>query len=71
MHMDTLLYLKWITHKDLPYSTRNPVTCYVGSLDGRGVQQRMDTCICTAESLCCSPEAITTLFVDQLYISTR
>ena len=24
----------------------------------------MDTCICTAESLCCSPETITTLLID-------
>ena len=32
-----------------------------GSLDGRGVWVRMDTSVCTAESLCCSPETITTL----------
>ena len=32
-----------------------------GSLDGRGVWGTMDTCICMAESLCCSPETITTL----------
>ena len=31
-----------------------------GSLDGRGVWRRMDTCICMAESLCCPPETITT-----------
>ena len=31
------------------------------SLDGRGVWGRMDTCMCMAESLCCSPETITTL----------
>ena len=34
-----------------------------GSLDGRGVAGRMDTCICTVESLCCSPEATTTLLI--------
>ena len=34
------------------------------SLDGKGVWGRMDTCICTAESLHCSSEAITTLLVD-------
>ena len=27
-----------------------------GSLDGRGVWGRMDTCVCMTESLCCSPE---------------
>ena len=29
-----------------------------GSLDWRGVWERMDTCICMAEPLCCSPETI-------------
>ena len=29
-----------------------------GNLDGRGVWGRMDTCICMAESLPCSPETI-------------
>ena len=33
-----------------------------GSLDGRGVWGGMDTCICMAESLCCPPETITTLY---------
>ena len=28
MDMYTLLYLKWITHKDLLYSTRNSSQCY-------------------------------------------
>ena len=32
-----------------------------GSLDERGVWERMDTCICMAESLCCPPETIKTL----------
>ena len=35
-----------------------------GSLDGRGVWGRMDTCICMAESLRCSPETITALFIS-------
>ena len=34
------------------------------SLDGRGVWGRMDTCMCMAESLCCSPETITTLLIS-------
>ena len=33
------------------------------NLDGRGVWGRMDTCICMAESLCCSSEIITTLLI--------
>ena len=32
-----------------------------GSLDGRGVWGTMDKCMCTAESLHCSPETATTL----------
>ena len=31
------------------------------SLDVREVWGRMDTCICVAESLCCSPETVTKL----------
>ena len=42
-----------------------------GSLDGRGVWGRMETCIPMAESLHCSPETIPTLFVNQLYPSTK
>ena len=31
-----------------------------------GVWGRTDTCVCVAESLCCPPDAITTLFVNRL-----
>ena len=31
------------------------------SLDGRGVQEKIGTCVCVAEFLPCSPETITTL----------
>ena len=58
IHMYTLLYLKWITNKVLLYSSGNSAQWY-GSLDGRGVGARMDTCICTTKSLCCPPETIT------------
>ena len=58
LDMYKLLYLKWITNKDLLGSTWNPCSMLCGSLDGKGVQGRMDTCICVAESLCCSPETI-------------
>ena len=34
-----------------------------GSLGGREVWERMDTCICKAESLCCLPDTITTLLI--------
>ena len=62
MHMDTLLYLKWISNKDLLYSTGG-CSRFCGSLDERGVW-RMDTCVCMGGCLCCSPEPITTLLID-------
>ena len=33
--MHTLLYLKWITIKELLYSTQNSVQCYVAAWMGR------------------------------------
>ena len=63
INMNTPLYLKWVTNKDLAYSTREHCSMLCGSLDGRGVWGRMDTCICLAESLCCPPETITTLLI--------
>ena len=42
-----------------------------GSLDRREIWGRMDTCICMAESLCCSPETVKTLFVNWLYPNTK
>ena len=59
----TVLYLKWITNKDLLYSTDN-CSMLCGSLDGSRVWGRMDTCICLAESLCCPPEAVTMLLIN-------
>ena len=34
MDMYTLLYLKWITNKDLLYSTRNSAQCYMAAWIG-------------------------------------
>ena len=34
MDMYTLLYLKWITNKDLLYNTWNSAQCYVAALMG-------------------------------------
>ena len=59
--MYTLLYLKWITNKFLPYSTGNSGQWYVAAWMGGEFGGRMDTCICMAESLCCLPETITTV----------
>ena len=54
-HVHTAIF-KMIPNKDLLYMELCSVLC--GSLDGRGVWGRMDTCICMAESLCCRPEII-------------
>ena len=59
--ISTLLYLKWITNRDLLYSTWNSVQCYVAAWMGGDFGGKMDTCVCMAESLHCWPETITTL----------
>ena len=59
------MYLKWITHKDRLYRTGNTAQC-PGSLDARGVWGIMDACTCTAESLHCSSETITTILIGYL-----
>ena len=68
-HHGTLLYLKWITNKD---NHRELCSMLRGSLDGKGVWGRMDTCICIlAESLCFSPETITTLLINYTPIQNK
>ena len=47
-----------------PVEHRELCSMLYGSLDGRGVWGGMDTRICMAESLCCSPETITTLLIS-------
>ena len=42
-----------------------------GSLDGRGVWQRTDTCLNTIESLHCSLETITTLLIGYTPIQNK
>ena len=60
--MNTLLHLKWITNKDLLYSTGNSAPCYVAAGLGGGLG-RKDTCMFMTESLRCPPETITTLLI--------
>ena len=57
MDMYTLQYFKWITSKDLLYSTWNAAQCYVQP----GREEFGGEWICMAESLHCSPETIITL----------
>ena len=42
-----------------------------GCQDGSGVWERMDTCVCMAESLCYSPENITTLLIGYTPIQNK
>ena len=43
MDMYTLLYLKWITSKDLLSSTGNSAQCHVAAWMGEGFRGTMDT----------------------------
>ena len=63
MDMYTQLYLKWITNKDLLISTWISAQCYAAAWKGGEFGGRMHMCICMAESLRCSPETITALFI--------
>ena len=69
--MDTLLYTKWVTNKDLLWSTGNSAQCYVAACLGGGVSGRMDTRVCLAESLGCSLETITTLLIGHPPIENK
>ena len=41
------------------------------SLDGRGVWERMDICICMDESLCYPPETVTALLIGYTSIQNK
>ena len=61
--MYTLVYLKWITNKDLPYSTGNSAKCYMAAWMEGELGREWVHVYCMAESLLWSPEAITTLLI--------
>ena len=70
MDMYTLLYLKWITNKDLLYSSRNSAQFHMAAWI-RGEFEGEWKRVCMTESLHSSPETITTLFINQLYSNTK
>ena len=70
MVMYTLLYLKWITNKDLLYGTGN-LLGVIWQLGWEWVWGRMETCICTAESLHCSSETTTALSIGYTPIQNK
>ena len=61
MDMYTLLCLKWITNRDLLYST-GALLSVMWQPGWEEVWRSMGTCM--AESLHCSPETITTLLIS-------
>ena len=71
MDMYTLLYLRWITNKFLPYSTGDSGQCYLAAWMGADSEGRMDTCISMVDSLCCPPETITTLLIGYTKYNTK
>ena len=64
--------VKWITIKNR-VSIYHMQLCSMlcGSLDGRGVWGKMDTCICMAQSLLCSVETIITLLISDTPIQNK
>ena len=62
--MYTLLHLKWITNRDLLYSTGNSAQYYVTTYMGKIIWNRIDICICITESLCCPLGTNTTLLIS-------
>ena len=65
MDMYTVLYLKWVSNNDLLNSTWNSAQCYVaawvgGDFGGEWIHVYMYG----SESLCCSPETVTTLLIN-------
>ena len=57
-----MLYFKWITNKDLLYSTENSAQCYVAAWMEVSLGENGDMCI-YAEFLCSTPETITTSLI--------
>ena len=50
---------------------REPCSMLCGSRDGRKVWGRMDTCVCMAESLFCSPETAPILLIGYIPIQDK
>ena len=62
--MYTLLYLKCITNKDLPYNIGNSAQSYMANWMGGQFGGGIDTCMFVAEFLCCPLEAIITVLIS-------
>ena len=60
--------LNWTRTYHIAHETLINVTSWPG---WKGSWEKMDTCVCMAGSLHCSPETVTTLFVIQLFFNTK
>ena len=60
----TLLYLKWITNRDLLYSTRNSAQHYVPAWMGRESGENGYMCMYVSQFCHCLPETTTALLVS-------
>ena len=70
MDRHTLLYLKWVTSKDLVYVTWNSAQCYAAAWMGDGSLGE-NGCTCMAVSLHRSSEIITTLIIGYTPIQNK
>ena len=71
MGMYTLLYLKWITNKDLWYNTWNSAQYFVATWMGGEFVGEWTHVYLLAESLHCSPVTITTLLIGYTTIRKK
>ena len=69
-HVHTAIFK--MDHKQGPaVEHRELCSVLCGSLDGRDVWRRKDTCVCMAESLRCPPETITALLIVYTAIQNK
>ena len=69
--MYTLLYLKWITNKITNRARGTLLNVMWQPGWQRGFGGRIDTYLCMAETLCCSPVTITTLLIGYALIKKK
>ena len=68
--VDAAIHLKWITNKDLLYSTWNSAQCYVAVWRG-GEFGESGYIHMYGQSFCCSPETITALLISYTPIQNK
>ena len=66
-HVHSVIF-KMENQKDLLYSTGNSARRYAAALMGGEFGEEWIHVLCVAESLCCPPETIPTLFTDYIPI---